>query len=230
MDYKFYIKYLIQKSFDEERQMKSFQAQRVSRSQQIKWNERFSRKGYAYGEEANEFLKNTIDLVPKGQILCIGEGEGRNALFLALAGYDVTAVDISEVGLKKTRKRAEEKNVTIHTIHADLTRYELGKESWQGIVSIYCHLHKDERVTLHHKCVDALSSNGIFIMESYSTNQLKYDTGGPKNIDLLLDLNEVRQELYGLDFIIDREIEREINEGDFHTGLGSVIQIAGAKK
>jgi len=75
-----------------------------------------------------------------------------------------------------------------------------------------------------------LSTNGVFILESYSTNRLKYETGGPKNIDLLLDFNEVRHELDGLDFKIDREIEREIIEGDFHTGLGSVIQIAGVKK
>lgn len=199
-------------------------------SQQAKWNERFSREGYAYGEEANEFLKSTATLFPKGRILCIGEGEGRNALFLAMAGYEVTAVDISDVGLQKTQKRAEEKNVSIQTIHADLTTYDFGNKAWQGIVSIYCHLHRADRATLHHQCVKALSKNGVFIMESYSTSQLKYETGGPKNSELLLDLNEVKDELKGLDFLIAREIERDIFEGDFHTGLGSVVQIAAVKK
>jgi SAM-dependent methyltransferase len=199
-------------------------------SQQARWNERFSRKGFAYGEEANEFLKSTVNLLPKGRILCIGEGEGRNALFLTMAGYEVTAIDISDVGLEKTRKRANEKNVTIKTIHADLTQYDFGKEIWQGIVSIYFHVHKDDRAPLHHRCVEALTKDGVFIMESYSTNQLKFETGGPKNIDLLLDLNEVRDELNGLDFKIAREIEREIIEGDFHTGMGSVVQIVGIKK
>ena len=199
-------------------------------SQQNKWNERFSKEGYAYGGEANEFLKNTINLLPKGRILCLGEGEGRNALFLAMAGYNVTAVDISEVGLQKTRKRAEEKNVTIQTIQADLTEFDLGNEEWQGIVSIYCHLHKKDRITLHRQCVKALSKNGVFIMESYSTNQLKYETGGPKILDLLLDLKEVNDELNDLEFKIAREREREIIEGDYHTGMGSVIQIAAVKK
>lgn len=199
-------------------------------SQQNKWNERFSKEGYAYGGEANEFLKNTINLLPKGRILCLGEGEGRNALFLAMAGYNVTAVDISEVGLQKTRKRAEEKNVTIQTIQADLTEFDLGNEEWQGIVSIYCHLHKKDRITLHRQCVKALSKNGVFIMESYSTNQLKYETGGPKILDLLLDLKEVKDELNDLEFKIAREREREIIEGDYHTGMGSVIQIAAVKK
>ena len=199
-------------------------------SQQAKWNERFSQKGYAYGEEANEFLKTTAHLLPKGRILCLGEGEGRNALFLAMAGYEVTAIDISEVGLEKIRKRAEEKNVKIQTVHADLTQYDIGIEAWQGIVSIYFHLPKNNRSPLHHRCTEALAKGGVFIMESYSTKQLKFDTGGPKNIDLLLDLDEVRAELNSLDFKIAREIEREIIEGEFHTGVGSVIQIAGVKK
>lgn len=199
-------------------------------SQQAKWNERFSREGYVYGEEANDFLKNTVGFLPKGQILCMGEGEGRNALFLAMAGFDVTAIDISEVGLQKTRKRAEERDVIIQTIHADLMQYELGKEMWQGIVSIYFHIHRDDRAILHRQCVEALDKDGVFIMESYSTNQLEFETGGPKNPDLLVDLNEVRHELDGLDFKIAREIEREINEGDYHTGVGSVVQIVGVKQ
>ena len=67
-------------------------------------------------------------------------------------------------------------------------------------------------------------------MESYSTNQLSFDTGGPKNSDLLLDLDEVLRELDGLDFKIARVTEREVIEGDYHTGIGSVVQIAAEKK
>jgi hypothetical protein len=77
--------------------------------------------------------------------------------------------------------------------------------------------------------VNALAPKGIFLLESYSTDQLKFGTGGPPNIDLLLDLDEVINELEGLDFKVARVIEREIIEGDFHTGMGSVVQIVGIK-
>ncbi len=197
---------------------------------QNKWNERFAKKGYAYGQSENDFLRESAHLLPMGKILSIGEGEGRNAVYLAKLGYDVTAIDYSEVGLDKANNLAKENRTKIHTIHADLTTYNLEKDYWQGIVSIYFHVHKDERSKIHRKCVEALVTGGVFILESYSTNQLSYDTGGPKNIDLLLDLDEVIRELDGLNFKIARVTEREVIEGDYHTGLGSVVQIAAEKK
>lgn len=197
---------------------------------EAKWNDRFSGDRYAYGKKENDFLRNYSHLLPKGKVLSLAEGEGRNALFLAKLGYDVTAVDYSEVGLEKTEERAKDANVHIHTIQADLTNYDFGNEYWQGIVSIYFHIHKDSRSIIHQKCADALAPKGVFILESFSTDQLKFGTGGPKNSDLLFNLEEVMDELVGLDFKIARTIEREIIEGDYHTGLGSVIQIVAEKK
>jgi SAM-dependent methyltransferase len=197
---------------------------------QAKWNERFAKEGYAYGQSANDFLRESAHLLPKGKILSLGEGEGRNAVYLAKLGYDVTAIDYSEIGLDKAHNLAKENRTKIHTIHADLTTYKLEKDYWQGIVSIYFHVHKDERSKIHKKCVDALEIDGVFILESYSTKQLRFGTGGPKNSDLLLDLDEVLRELEGLDFKIARVSEREVIEGDYHTGLGSVVQIVAVKK
>jgi SAM-dependent methyltransferase len=199
-------------------------------SQQVKWNERFAKEDYAYGRSENDFLRESVHLLPMGKILSIGEGEGRNAVYLAKLGYDVTAIDYSEVGLDKAHRLATENRTAIHTIHADLTTYNLDKDYWQGIVSIYFHVHKAERSKIHKKCVDALAMGGVFILESYSTNQLGFDTGGPKNSDLLLDLDEVLRELDGLNFKIARVTEREVIEGDYHTGLGSVVQIVAEKK
>lgn len=199
-------------------------------SQMTKWNERFAKEGYAYGESENDFLKEFVHLLPKGKILSLGEGEGRNAVYLAKMGFDVTAIDYSQVGLDKTLKRANENKTNIRTICADLTTYEFEKDYWRGIISIYFHVHKKARAIIHRNCVNALSKGGVFILESFSTNQLKFGTGGPKNLDLLMDLKEVLAELNGLEFKVAREIEREIIEGDYHTGLGSVVQIIGVKK
>ena len=158
---------------------------------QQKWNERFAKEGFAYGSQENKFLRDSVHYLQKGQILSLGEGEGRNAVYLASLGFDVTAIDYSDVGLEKTQKRAKEANVTIHTIQADLTNYDFGNACWQGIVSIYFHIHKDQRSKIHRGCVDALAPKGTFLLESYSTDQLKFGTGGPPNIDLLLDLDEL---------------------------------------
>ena len=66
------------------------------------WDQEFDTPEFVYGTEANDFLKANFQTLPKGKILCLAEGEGRNAVFLAQQGYEVTAVDFSQVGLKKS--------------------------------------------------------------------------------------------------------------------------------
>lgn len=195
-----------------------------------KWDERFNTDEYVYGKEPNHFLESVADKIPEGKILCLGEGEGRNAVFLAKKGYDVTAVDASEIGLKKAKKLADENSVSIHTTIKNLEHFKIHKNHWQGIVSIFCHLPKSFRSKLHHDCVTGLNSGGMFVMEAYSPDQLKYNTGGPKVPELLYDPQEIIKELTGLDFIHAKEVVREIYEGSLHKGSGSVIQILAQKK
>ena len=193
------------------------------------WDERFASLEYKYGKEPNDFLKSNFQEIPKGKVLCIGEGEGRNAVYLAKKKYKVTALDYSIEGLKKTEKLAKENSVEVELIHADLAGYNFEQKRWQGIVSIFCHLDKINREKVHEECVNALSTNGIFLLEAYSPNQLKYDTGGPKSLALLMDLKDVKEELNGLNFILSQEMVREVFEGSLHKGIGSVIQIIGKK-
>ena len=115
------------------------------------WDERYSAAEYAYGTTANDFLAANASCIPKGNVLSLAEGEGRNAVFLALQGYSVTAVDASLVGLNKARKLAEENGVDIEFIHADLSDYDLGINQWHGIVSIFCPLPSTLRSQLYKK-------------------------------------------------------------------------------
>src|SRR5262245_21514589 len=113
------------------------------------WDERYSSEEYAYGTKPNEFLEANFNRIPKGNLLSIAEGEGRNAVFLAKQGYTVTAVDASLVGLNKARKLAEEHGVSIELIQADLADYDLGENQWDGIVSIFCPLPSAIRKQLY---------------------------------------------------------------------------------
>ena len=85
------------------------------------WNQRYSVEEYAYGTEPNDYLVAMSDQLPKGRVLCLAEGEGRNAVWLAEQGHDVTAVDLSEVGLKKAKKLAKLRGVNIKMVHANLS-------------------------------------------------------------------------------------------------------------
>lgn len=194
------------------------------------WDERYSAEGYAYGTTPNKFLEENCNCIPKGKVLSLAEGEGRNAVFLAKQGYSVTAVDASLVGLKKARRLAEENGVVVECIHADLADYDFGENTWDGIVSIFCPLPSSLRKELYKKVMTGLKRNGVFLLEAYTPNQLKYGTGGGKSVDSMQSKESLSRELAGLEFTHLTELEREVIEGMYHTGLGSVVQAIATKK
>lgn len=195
------------------------------------WNQRYSEPGFAYGTEPNDFLAANAEryLSPKGEILCLAEGEGRNAVFLARLGFRVTGVDGSAVGLEKARKLAEQHGVGIETVVADLGDFDLGVEHWDGIVSIWCHTPEILRARLHRAVVAALRPGGVLLLESYTPKQLEYKTGGPPTAELMMTLAAVRVELAGLDFLDAEEKLREVHEGTYHDGMSAVLQVIARK-
>jgi SAM-dependent methyltransferase len=193
------------------------------------WNERFSEPGFAYGTEPNDFLVSVADRIPAGRVLCLAEGEGRNAVYLAALGYEVTAVDTSTVGLAKAEALAQDLGITIETVTADLTDYEIEPTTWQAIVSIFCHLPPVTRASLHERCLRGLAPGGVFVLEGFTPSQLELGTGGPKSRELLMELEVLRQELPGLRLEIARETEREVVEGRYHRGRAAVVQVFAVK-
>lgn len=194
------------------------------------WEERYSEEGYLYGVNPNDFLAS-IDLHNfSGRVLCLAEGQGRNAVYLAKKGFDVTAVDFSEAAMKTTAALALKENVLLNTAVADLTIYPIEKESYDGIIAIFAHFNSDVRKQIHLKAIAGLKKGGFFILEAYSKNQLKYNTGGPKNIDLLYSLDDILSDFgQDLSLFIFHEMEREVIEGKLHHGKASVIQVFGIK-
>lgn len=193
------------------------------------WDERYSQPEYAFGTQPNDFLVETAQQIPAGRVLCLGEGEGRNAVYLAQQGYQVTAVDASAVGLEKAQKLAMEKGVTLDTIAADLAVFKIQPDAWAGIVSIFCHLPSPLRAQTHQQVVAGLRSQGVFILEAYTPRQLDFQTGGPPKAELMMNLNTLKRELTGLAFNHAVELEREIQEGRFHQGNSAVVQMLGLK-
>ena len=161
--------------------------------------------------------------------MCLAEGEGRNAVFLATMGYAVTAVDRSVPGLEKAQRLATERGVPLVTRLADLASFEIGVGRWDGIVSIFGHLPPDLRRTVHRAVVDGLRPGGVFILEAYSAAQLARRTGGPRSAELLMSVADLREELAGLDLVVAHEVDREVFEGKYHTGLASVVQVLARK-
>lgn len=193
------------------------------------WNQRYNQPEYVYGTQPNDFLVSVAASIPRGKLLSLGEGEGRNAVYLASLGYDVTAVDSSEVGLEKARRLAAKKDVNISTITADLGDFQIQPNSWDAIISIFCHVPSAIRVPLHQAVVRGLKPGGVLVLEAFTPRQLAMGTGGPASPDMLMTLASLRQELAGLRFVQAVELDRKVVEGQFHTGQAAVVQIVGVK-
>ena len=193
------------------------------------WDQIYSDEEYVYGKDPNEFLKKIASMIPDGPVLCLAEGEGRNAVYLSQLGHRVTAVDQSVAGLAKALSLAEAQGVAIEMVHSDLENYTIPSDSWSGIISIFAHLPQALRRKVHSKVVHGLKPGGIFILEAYTPAQLALGTGGPKIPEMLMTLTSLREELQGLDLLVSQEIERDVNEGKFHHGRGSVVQIVARK-
>lgn len=195
-----------------------------------KWDERYSGNENYYGDLPNDHLKENINLFTKhSQILSLGEGEGRNALFLLKHGHQVTATDLSEVGLNKLKSNAMQLGFNVTTVVGDLNDFEFGKDKWDGIISIWCHLPKELRHKIHKKVIESLKPGGIFILEAYTPEQLKYKTGGPPVADLMMTAGELQSELSGLKILKLEEKIRDVFEGKGHHGTSSVVQLVARK-
>lgn len=194
------------------------------------WDERYSTNEYAYGTAPNDFLRQEFRVIPRGRVLSIAEGEGRNAVFLAKQGYQVTAVDSSSVGLEKAKKLASESGISIKCITADLLEYDFGKDYWDGVISIFCPLPSELRKLVHKNIEVGLRMGGVFLTESYTPKQPNYGTGGGDCTDTMQSMSSLTQEFQRLKFSHIAELEREVIEGMYHTGLASVVQAIGVKE
>ena len=196
---------------------------------QINWDDRYSDNEFIYGTEPNAFLVEHSSLLGS-PVLSLAEGEGRNAVYLAALGLQVHCVDVSAVGLAKARRLAASRGVDITTEVVDLAIYQPTANCYQSVISISAHLPSKIRGRLYPIIEQCLLPGGVLALEAYSENQLSRNTGGPKDVDMLMTVPKIVQEFPNLEPLILHEIEREVREGKHHTGLACVVQFVGKKK
>lgn len=192
------------------------------------WDERY-RRGYVYGTDPNDFLREVADLIPPGPVLCLAEGQGRNAVFLAERGHRVVAVDGSSVAVAGALALALSRGVQVEVVHADLADYVISPDTYSGITAFWAHLPEELRKRVHAAAVRGLRPGGALVLEAYTVAQLKYGKGGPSDPALMMSLEDLKAELAGLEFRIGRELEREVNEGIWHLGQSGVVQVLAFK-
>jgi SAM-dependent methyltransferase len=193
------------------------------------WDERFSGEEYVYGIQPNVFLEEQLPLLEPGSILFACEGEGRNAVFAASLGWNVSAFDGSTEGQKKARKLATEKDVMIDYRIGDATEIEYPVESFDCIVFIYAHFPADIRTKIHQRALGWLKLGGTVIMEAFNPEQLPRTSGGPKDITMLYTPEMLMQDYEDVEDISISLESVTLDEGPLHQGKAEVIRMIAKK-
>ncbi|WP_426484479.1 class I SAM-dependent methyltransferase [Flavobacterium sp. 2] len=200
-----------------------------------RWDDRYKTEDFAYGTAPNNYLQEQIEKLNPGAILFPAEGEGRNAVFAAQLGWEVSAFDISEEGRNKALRLAKNNDVAIDYQVGELETLDFHTEQFDAIALIYAHFPATIKSEIHRQLDELLKKDGIIIFEAFSKKHLEYVTknekvGGPKDIESLFSIEEIKADFPNYEIIELEEKEIELNEGLFHNGTGSVIRFVGRKK
>lgn len=191
------------------------------------WNERYAQDEYIYGIEPNMFFKEQLDKLKAGKILLPAEGEGRNANYAAQCGWDVIAFDNSIEAKKKAEKLAKTNQQKIDYRISSLEEFNEAEGSFDVIALVYVHTPK--RHESHKNILRFLKPGGTLILEGFAKNQLTYNTGGPRKLELLFSKEELLKDFESLNNIDIKELDIVLNEGEYHKGKASVIRLIAKK-
>ncbi|MCM4158126.1 class I SAM-dependent methyltransferase [Gramella sp. AN32] len=192
------------------------------------WEERYREQDYVYGEYPNIFFQSELEKLGPASILLPADGEGRNSVFAAKKGWQVTAFDLSKAGKEKADKLAKRNAVEIKFEVTSAKEFD-SDIKFEVIALIYAHFDAENRPAIHKHLLQFLKPGGILIFEAFSQKQLDYNSGGPKDLRMLFSKEEVRREFSGLTLEYLEELKIEQVEGKYHQGQSSVIRMVGKK-
>jgi len=199
------------------------------------WDSRYSAETYAYGEEPNAFLKSVLPQFEPKTILFPAEGEGRNAVFAAELGWQVSAFDQSSEAKKKALKLAENRGGSVDYSVCDIKEAPNKIEQFDALVLIFVHFPATVKSQFNNLLSSYLKKGGLVIIEAFSKNNLPFvmenpKVGGPRDAEMLCSKEEIVRDFPDFEIIRLEEVITELNEGEFHVGTGSVIRFVGRKK
>lgn len=190
------------------------------------WDERYATPDYIFGTEPAAFLVRAAPLIPPAaRILCLAEGEGRNATFLAALGHDVTGVDLSAVGLAKAARLAAARGVSLTLRQGDVMAWDGSDGPWDAVVAIFVHFLTPQRARLAEACARGLRPGGMLLYHGYGPGQIGLGTGGPKDPAMLADAAQMLAAFPGWSVVLARDHEADLAEGTRHVGRSALVDV-----
>jgi SAM-dependent methyltransferase len=200
-----------------------------------KWDERYQEPGFAYGKTPNVFFAAWLPRFKPGAILMPADGEGRNGVFAAQLGWQVTACDLSIEGQSKALQLAAEKGVTLEYQVGDMEQLHFENASFDAMALIYAHFPGDRKSAIHRQLDNYIKPGGILIFEAFSKQHLDYvlrnpAVGGPRDIATLFSKEELLADFNNYEVLLLEDVAIDLQEGKYHNGQGSVIRFVGRRR
>jgi 2-polyprenyl-3-methyl-5-hydroxy-6-metoxy-1,4-benzoquinol methylase len=193
------------------------------------WDQRYADAEYVYGTSPNVFFKRMLDTLPAGKILLPAEGEGRNAVYAAECGWNVTAFDQSEEGRKKALRLAAERHVEIGYDLVSLEEAEFSENEFDAVGLVFVHSPASMRQALHHRLLRFLKPGGTLLLTGFAKEQIACQSGGPKDASMLFSSDELLVDFQDLEIISIEKLDTTITEGEFHKGRAMIIELEARK-
>jgi SAM-dependent methyltransferase len=196
------------------------------------WDERYANDDYVFGTEPAAFVARTAGLLPPGaDALVVADGEGRNSVFLAQQGLAVTAMDISPVGVEKAQRLASERGVAVDFRIADILTWDWAPDTYDVVAGVFIQfLSPAQRPIVFEGMQRTLRPGGLLLLHGYRPEQLKYDTGGPKDPAHLYTEALLAEAFAGLDIEMLHGYDAVIEEGPGHAGMSALIDLVARKR
>jgi 2-polyprenyl-3-methyl-5-hydroxy-6-metoxy-1,4-benzoquinol methylase len=191
------------------------------------WDKRYASDDYAYGNQPNVFFKEKIEGIEPGKMLLPAEGEGRNAVYAAALGWNVHAFDFSSNAKEKALLLSKENKVSIQYAVHGMEESDYEDDSFDTLAFIYA--HNPNRKDNHRYLLKFLKPGGTIILEAFSKEQINNNTGGPKDVNMLYSIQNLKEDFSQLSELNLWEEDIVLDEGTFHSGKSSVIRLIGKK-
>jgi len=178
------------------------------------WDKRYAGTELVWTAEPNRSVVEELQALPPGRALDLGAGEGRNAIWLAHRGWQVTAVDFSAVGLEKGRRLAETSRAAVDWVHADLREYQPEESVFQLVLVAYLQLREADLHGVLRRAAAALAPGGVLLVVGHDVTNLTEGTGGPPDPAVLYTPESIVRPLSELTVLRAERVRRPTGAGE----------------
>ena len=189
-----------------------------------RWNQRFSAPDYVFGETPNGYLVEQASHLSPGRSLCIADGEGRNSVWLARQGHQVSAFDFSPVAIEKAQRLASKYAVDVAFTCSSWQQFHWEEETFDNVVGVFFQFaNPQERALIFTRLAASVKLGGTLLILGYGQEQLQFKTGGPDQLENLYTTQMLQDAFVNFDFLHLRSWHEDITEGEGHKGMSALV-------